>query len=125
MALDVAMEDLLGHEDQADQGHAGPDGPQSPRRSRGLSDWVPSEGGPLAIPAGATIKGHHSSGGDESRFALNSQLPARSNGSDSMFLREGELMSKLHDLLHSAIGDGVARIVEELHTLLPRSRPVV
>ena len=31
-------------------------------------------------------------------------------------------MSKLHDLLHSPIGNGVVRILEELHVMLPRSR---
>ena len=31
-------------------------------------------------------------------------------------------MSKLHDLLHSPIGNGVVRILEELHGMLPRSR---
>ena len=53
---------------------------------------------------------------EESRFAVEPPIPAKANGHDSMFVREGELMSKLHDLLHSPIGDGVARIVEELHT---------
>jgi hypothetical protein len=31
-------------------------------------------------------------------------------------------MSKLHDLLHSPLGDGVTRIVDELHDMLPRTR---
>ena len=37
-------------------------------------------------------------------------------------MREGELMSKLHDLLHSPLGMGIARIIEELHTMIPRNR---
>jgi hypothetical protein len=37
-------------------------------------------------------------------------------------MREGELMSKLHDLLHSPVGAGVARILDDLHGLIPRAR---
>jgi hypothetical protein len=37
-------------------------------------------------------------------------------------MREGELMSKLHDLLHSPLGPGIARIIEELHLMIPKSR---
>ena len=36
-----------------------------------------------------------------------------------------KLMSKLHDLLHSPVGEGIARIVEEFHAILPRSRTVL
>jgi hypothetical protein len=39
-----------------------------------------------------------------------------------MLMREGELMSKLHDLLHSSMGSGVARIVDDLHAMLGRPR---
>ena len=49
---------------------------------------------------------------------MESPIPSKANGHESIFVREGELMSKLHDLLHSPIGDGVARVIEELHTLL-------
>ena len=55
------------------------------------------------------------------RFAVEPEFPARTNGHESMYLREGELMSKLHELLHSPMGEsGVMRILEELHGLLPR-----
>ena len=56
----------------------------------------------------------------DSRSTL--EIPAKSNGHEAIYLREGELMSKLHDLLHSPIGDGVVRILEELHGMLPRAR---
>ena len=58
------------------------------------------------------------------RFKMESSTPVKTNGHDSIFVREGELMSKLHDLLHSPMGDGVARILEELHALIPRSRSI-
>ena len=48
-------------------------------------------------------------------FAVDADIPVKTNGHESIYVREGELMSKLHDLLHSPIGDGVARILEELH----------
>src|SRR5271170_2078006 len=56
VALEVPMDDLLGHEDdgddmQADSGRIDPS-----RRSRGLHDWVPSEGGPLSMPNGGKFK---------------------------------------------------------------------
>jgi hypothetical protein len=41
---------------------------------------------------------------------------------EGVLMREGELMSKLHDLLHSPVGAGVARILDELHGLIPRQR---
>ena len=40
-------------------------------------------------------------------------------------MREGELMSKLHDLLHSPLGTGIARIVDELHAVVTRNRTPV
>jgi transcriptional regulator with XRE-family HTH domain len=120
VALDVPMENLLGIDGEA----AEPTSSHSERaglgRSRVLQDWAPSEGGPLSLPNGvrpasiATLQ--------ESRFSVEADIPSRSNGHEAMYLREGELMSKLHDLLHSPIGNGVVRILEELHGMLPRSR---
>ncbi len=121
VALEVPMEDLLAFDDGADGAEAS-DRPGATRRPRGLYDWVPSEGGPLTLPAGSGYKALSVATTEESRFAVEHELPARSNGHDSVFLREGELMSKLHDLLHSPIGDGVAGVIEELHTMLPKGR---
>jgi hypothetical protein len=61
-------------------------------------------------------------GADDSRFVVEPPIQTKMSGHESIFVREGELMSKLHDLLHSPVGDGVACILEELHTLLPRLR---
>ncbi len=116
VALEVPMEDLLGHEDDAaDLKKATP---QS-RGPRVFQDWVPSEGGPMSMPTGA---GYKPLLADEARFGVEPPIAHRTNGHDSVYLREGELMSKLHDLIHSSLGEGVARVVEELHSLLPRGR---
>jgi transcriptional regulator with XRE-family HTH domain len=122
VALEVPMEDLLGFEDQTDQSSSSTERTGFPRRPRGIYDWVPSEGGPLALPGGASFNSLSITNADDSRFAMEPSISSKTNGHDSIYLREGEMMSKLHDLLHSPIGDGVARIVEELHTLLPRTR---
>ena len=62
---------------------------------------------------------------EELRFKMEPSISSKANGHESIYFREGELMSKLHDLLHSPVGEGVARIVEEFHALLPRSRPLI
>ena len=123
MALDVPMEDLLGHEDELDDMQGAAERVSLPRRSPDLYDWVPSEGGPLAMPSLGNFRALSPGAADDLRFSVESAAPAKTNGHDSIYLREGELMSKLHDLLHSPIGESVARIVEELHVSLPRSRP--
>jgi transcriptional regulator with XRE-family HTH domain len=120
VALEVPMEDLLGHEAHPDELSSTSASAGAARRPRALYDWVPGEGGPLALPGGPIFNGV--ANGDEARFAVEPAPPAKNNGHDSIYLREGELMSKLHDLIHSPIGGGVARIVEELHVLLPRTR---
>jgi len=122
VALEVPMEDLLpGFEDGAESTTSHSERPGL-RRPRSLYDWAPSEGGPLSLPNGVGVKTVSIASVEESRFAVDAELPVKTNGHEWIFLREGELMSKLHDLLHSSIGEGVARIVEELHGVLPRSR---
>ena len=120
VALEVPMEDLLGFEETGSSRCV-------PRRRGGLTagaaalyDWVPAEGGPLSFPDGAGVKPVSLATAEESRFAVEPEIPARTNGHESMYLREGELISKLHELLHSPIGSSVVRILEELHGLLPR-----
>ena len=121
VALDVPMEDLLGFEGETE---AAP--PLNERgglgRHRVLNDWSPAEGGPLSIPGVTGVRPASFATVQESRFTVDADSPARTNGHESMYLREGELMSKLHDLLHSPIGTGVVRILEELHGLIPRAR---
>jgi transcriptional regulator with XRE-family HTH domain len=122
VALEVPMEDLLGHEDGIADSPSTSDPLVNSHRSRGLYDWVPSDGGPLSLPAVGALRTTSTNGSDDKRFKLESSTPAKTNGLDSIFVREGELMAKLHDLLHSSMGDGVTRILEEMHALIPRSR---
>jgi transcriptional regulator with XRE-family HTH domain len=118
VALDVPMEDLLGSEDLLESNGAAVRS-ESSARLHPAYEWVPAEGGPLAIngngfrPATTTLN-------DDARFSLEPKK-ARGNSFDTtIFMRESELMSKLHDLLHSSIGESVAHIVEELHETLQR-----
>jgi transcriptional regulator with XRE-family HTH domain len=124
VALEVPMEDLLGHED----GGAGSPPMSDPlgnsHRSRGLYDWVPSDGGPLSLSPVSPLRTMSANGSDDKRLKMEPSAPVKANGHDSIFVREGELMSKLHDLLHSPMGDGIARILEEMHALIPRSRSI-
>ena len=119
------MEDLLGHEDEVPDTEAVADRVNLPRRSPGIYDWVPSEGGTLSMPSIGNFRALSATASDDLRFAIETVTPTRTNGHESIYVREGELMSKLHDLLHSPLGESVARIVEELHTLVPRSRPLL
>jgi transcriptional regulator with XRE-family HTH domain len=120
VALNVPMEDLLGQDHLADAISSAADYSAS-HRSR--QEWIPEEGGPLAVPGTSNFKSH--STGDEnggSRLAVHAALHSRTNSHDALYLREGALMAKLHDLIHSPMGDGVAVLVEELHALILRSR---
>jgi hypothetical protein len=116
LALDVSMETLLGHVEDG----AGGNGiaSSSSRKVRAGSDWVPSEGGPLTIP------GHRGQATfedlDGARFSVD---PYVSPAHDALnHSRERELTWKLHELLASPLGEGVARIVEETYRLLPPVR---
>ena len=126
VALEVPMEDLLGHEDDLDD---------TPQEAAERVSFTAPVDGPLRLGAlGGGAAGDAVArqfprviAGGCRRFAVQRRigLPAKTNGHDSIYLREGELMSKLHDLLHSPIGESVARIVDELHVTLPRSRPSI
>jgi transcriptional regulator with XRE-family HTH domain len=124
VALEVPMEDLLGHEDGGADSPSAADALVNSHRSRGLFDWVPSDGGPLSLPPASTLRSVSTNGSDDLRFKLDS-TSSKTNGHDAFFVREGELMAKLHDLLHSSMGDGLARIIVEMHALMPRTRPNV
>jgi transcriptional regulator with XRE-family HTH domain len=116
LALDVSMDTLLGH---VEAGHAaaglglhggGGVGP------RVLSDWMPSEGAPLAAMAAKPLgKFDH---GETSRFA--SEFGAGHDG--GVTGRERELAMKFHEVLGSPFGEAVARIVDETYRLLPQAR---
>jgi transcriptional regulator with XRE-family HTH domain len=119
VALNVPMEDLLGHDHVVDSVTVPSDYSTAHRSGQ---EWIPEEGGPLTIPGNGTFKGHSASEEHGSRLAANMALASRANHHDALYLREGELMSKLHDLIHSPMGDGIALLIEQLHALVPRSR---
>ena len=77
------------------------------------------------MPSVGNFRTLAATGADDLRFAIETVTPAKTVSHDSIYVREGELMSKLHDLLHSSLGESVARIVEELHAVIPRSRPLL
>lgn len=132
VALDVSMDDLLGHpEVLPHQGtHAVDDHhPFAAVRGREFADWIPGEGGQLNLSAGKHHAGMHShystlsdSRVEEPRFSVEPPRKSASMGVDSLLLREGELMSKLHEILRSPLATGAARIVDELHLIVAKSR---
>ena len=132
VALDVTMDELLGNPEPAATAttttRAGAERSHASVGGRDLGDWMPSEGGPLNLSGShshSPAHGHHTSHDDarvdEHRYA---EPPRRfpSVSFEGLLMREGELMSKLHDLLHSPLGAGIARIIDELHQIVPRGR---
>jgi transcriptional regulator with XRE-family HTH domain len=122
VALEVPMEDLLGSDSDShpiatvgEPAHSGP----APRAHFG---WVAAEGGPLNLPTAAHFAGLPADTAEEARFNVEALPKAKTPSPESAFIREGELMAKLHDLLHSSMGECITRIVDELHGLLARIR---
>jgi hypothetical protein len=114
------MESLLGH---GESGKVGPGAHSAAaaRKPRTQSGWVPAEGGPLAVPTARVAATFGIT--DDSRFAVDSQEIAQPPTPDGlMTAREHELARKLHEVLASPLGEGVAMIVEESFRLLPLIR---
>ena len=122
LALEVSMESLLGHGEAGKPGNGTNPTVTASRKMRNQTDWMPSEGGPLAVPSRAVPPTF--GGADDSRFAVESQAVAPSTLNEvHLSHREVELARKLHELLASPLGEGVALIVEESYRLLPLIRP--
>jgi transcriptional regulator with XRE-family HTH domain len=120
VALDVPMEDLLGNgEPEVAPSLAGRHGANLVHRTR--YGWSVGE----EAPPKAKVSGTHAVGGlapaDESRLAGDPLGKPRSLP-DAPYAREGELMAKLHDLLHSPFGDCITGIVDDLHRVLSQVR---
>ena len=132
VALEVTMDDLLGQPAvPAHQAtHAVSNHPTAPAaRGRDLADWIPAEGGPLTFSASNSHAGMHThyatlseARTEEPRFSVEPQRKNASLSFDSLLVREGELMSKLHEILRSPMGTGAVRIVDELYQMVARSR---
>ncbi|MGA2706071.1 MAG: helix-turn-helix transcriptional regulator [Isosphaeraceae bacterium] len=132
VALEVSMDELLGHPEApvhqatyaVNDHHT-----LSAARGREFADWIPADGGPLTFSAGNLHAGMHSpyatlseTRAEEPRFSVEPQRKSASMSFDSLLLREGELMSKLHEILRSPLGAGAARIVDELHQMVAKNR---
>jgi hypothetical protein len=52
-------------------------------------------------------------------------VKSRTPGVETPFAREGELMSKLHELIHSPLGECITRVVDDLHRILSEFRSAV
>ena len=132
VALEVSMDELLGHPEATAHhaAHAAHDHHAVPAaRGREYADWIPAEGGPLTFASGNSHAGMHSpyamsteTRAEEPRYSIEPQRKTAAVNFDSLLLREGELMSKLHEILRSPLGAGAARIVDELHQMVARSR---
>jgi len=120
LALEVSMESLLGH-GESGKGGPGAHSATASRKARTQSGWVPGEGGPLAVPTARVAATFGTT--DDSRFAVESQEIAQPPTAEGlMTAREHELTRKLHEVLASPLGEGVAMIVEESFRLLPLIR---
>ena len=131
LALEVSMDELLGNPDSSGKPatRLSNDLSQAASRLREFSEWIPGEGGSLSIPASNNHAGNHhpilaleEPRLEESRFGVESHRRSLTTSLENLVKREGELMSKLHDLLHSSLGSGIARIVDELHVVVTKSR---
>jgi len=124
VALDVSMNALLGEEEDGSESRALVDAPHTAApRTRGADRWLPAEGGPLNLPPGpAGVRGMMDDYREAARLQAEAVARTPISSQESVLLREGELMSKLHDLLHSGVGASVAKILDELHGLVARPR---
>ena len=121
VALEVPMEDLLGTESHPHPLAAVGEPAHSGRPLKAHFGWVAAEGGPLNLPSTANFAGLPAAA-EEVRFGVEPLPKAKAPSPESPFVREGELMAKLHDLIHSPVGECITRIVDELHGLLTRIR---
>jgi transcriptional regulator with XRE-family HTH domain len=132
VALEVSMDHLLGHPEPAGHqaAHVVNDHHAVPAaRGREFADWIPGEGGPLTFTANNSHGGMHSPyatitepRAEEPRFSVETQRRNASMNFESLLLREGELMSKLHEILRSPLGTGAARIIDELYQMAAKGR---
>jgi transcriptional regulator with XRE-family HTH domain len=122
VALDVPMEDLLGGgvEPEAMMSPAGR--PHMARPIRPKFGWDPMEEGPIRTKVAASLAGVSPSLSDDPRVTAEAFVKPRAMGTETPFAREGELMSKLHDLLHSPFGECITSVVDDLHRILSQVR---
>jgi transcriptional regulator with XRE-family HTH domain len=122
VALDVPMEDLLGNGAESETTMS-PAGRQPLARPNGVAfGWTPTEEGPVRPRVAASFTSVAPAIPEDSRNATEAFVKPRALGTETPFAREGELMSKLHDLLHSPLGDCITSVVDDLHRILVQVR---
>ena len=72
------------------------------------------------MPPSSAFPGLSTSIPEDPRFAVDPPMKVRAHSHEAAFHREGELITKLHTLIHSPLGECITRIVDELHGLLPQ-----
>jgi transcriptional regulator with XRE-family HTH domain len=122
LALEVPIKDLLGDDVEMESSPPVANRPGQARPVRTNLGWVPAEGGPMALPTTSHFPTLSSVGADDSRFGRENPVKAKPHNYEAPSAREGDLMFKLHDLLHSPLGGCITGIVDELHGLLCRIR---
>jgi transcriptional regulator with XRE-family HTH domain len=125
VALDVPMEDLLGGGDESDATLSSVKRPAAARTDRARFGWPPTEEGPVRSKMAGSFASATPSLGDEPRVAADAFVKTRTPGIETPFAREGELMSKLHELIHSPLGECITRVVDDLHRILSQVRSAV
>jgi transcriptional regulator with XRE-family HTH domain len=124
VALDVPMEDLLGSAAESETDSPPVDRQSAARVNRSKFGWSAAEEAPVRAKVGAAFTGLNHPLAEDIRPSAESLVKPRTLGPDKPFAREGELMSKLHDLLHSHLGECITKIVDDLHQVLSEVRSV-
>jgi transcriptional regulator with XRE-family HTH domain len=122
VALDVPMEELLGGGAEPDATVSASSRPLGSRPSRGTFGWIPTDEGPMRTRVASSFTGVNPPVDEDSRVGAEAFVKPRSIGPDTPFAREGELMAKLHDLIHSPFGECITSVVDDLHRMLGQVR---
>ncbi len=120
IALEVPMETLLGYQEAGTAALSSFLSFNGPRKSPQRSEWVPSEGGPLTTAS--TPSDGMMERPETLRFGVESRPTPMKAPDAPAATREQEMTRKFLELLASPLGEGIARIVEEAHRLLPSPR---
>lgn len=116
IALDVSMDLLLGHGGGEVAPRDGLVSPLAPKRTHAVMErsGQDHQWGHRASFGPATIED-----AEGAFLAISSHHSSTAAGTETR--HEGEVVTKLHVLLASPLGDGVVRIIEELYRSLPVS----
>jgi DNA-binding XRE family transcriptional regulator len=122
VALDVPMEELLSGGAEPDAAMSASSRPLGGRLGRGTIGWIPTDEGPIRTKVAGSFPGVNPLAEEDSRVGAEPFVKPRSIGPETPFAREGELMAKLHDLIHSPFGECITSVVDDLHRILAQVR---